>query len=226
VPKPPELNVVDDPAIVVGELVAEQAARGGTIVLTGGSTPGRAYEHAARGQPDWSGVSLWWGDERCVPADDERSNYKLAKDTLLDRLAAQPDVHRIEGELAPEEAARRYDEQIAGVELDLLLLGLGPDGHMASLFPGSPQLEVTDRSVTAGPPGLDPFVDRVTLTVPAIQAAKRIVFLVSGESKAEAVERAFLGEITPSVPSSLARLAPIAIEVFLDSPAAARMNGT
>jgi 6-phosphogluconolactonase len=159
-----------------------------------------------------------------VPPDDDRSNYKLAKDTLLDRLASQPGVHRIEGELGPDEAARRYDAEIAGVGLDLLLLGLGPDGHMASLFPGSPQLDVADVSVTSGPAGLEPFVDRVTLTVPAIQAAKRIVFLVSGESKAEAVERAFLGDITPSVPSSLSRLAPVAVEIFLDPPAAARMT--
>lgn len=225
-PKPPELHVVDDPAIVVGDLLAEEARRGGTIVLTGGSTPGRAYEHAAEVEPDWSGVSLWWGDERNVPPNDDRSNYKLAKGTLLDRLSAQPDVHRIEGELAPEEAAQRYDAQIKGVELDLLLLGLGPDGHMASLFPGSPQLDVTDVSVTSGPPGLEPFVDRVTLTLPSIQAAKRIVFLVSGGSKAEAVERAFLGEITASVPASLSRLAPIAVEIFLDPPAAARMSST
>jgi 6-phosphogluconolactonase len=226
VSKPPELHVVDDPGVVVGDLLAEQARSGGAIVLTGGSTPGRAYERAAEAEPDWSKVTLWWGDERCVPPDDDRSNYKLAKDTLLDRLGAQPDVHRIEGEVDPEEAARRYDEQIAGVELDLLLLGLGSDGHTASLFPGSPQLHVTDRSVTSGPAGLEPFVDRVTLTLPAIQAAKRIVFLVSGAGKAEAAERAFQGEITPSVPASLARLAPITVEIFLDPPAAARMNGT
>ena len=223
-PKQPELHVLDDPAIAVGDLLAEHARRGGAIVLTGGSTPGRAYEHAAKAEPDWSRVSLWWGDERCVQPDDDRSNYKLAKDTLLDRLAAQPDVHRIEGELAPEEAAGRYDAELAGVDLDLLLLGIGPDGHMASLFPGSPQLDVTGTSVTSGPAGLEPFVDRVTLTVPAIQAAKRIVFLVSGDSKADAVERAFLGDITPSVPASLARLAPVAVEIFLDPPAAARMT--
>jgi 6-phosphogluconolactonase len=226
VPQPPELHVLDDPAIAVGDLITEQVRRGGTIVLTGGSTPSRAYEHAALTQPDWSNVSVWWGDERAVPPDDDRSNFRLAKETLLDRLAAQPEVHRIEGELAADEAARRYDAEIAGVELDLLLLGLGPDGHTASLFPGTPQLDVTDRNVTSGPAGLDPFVDRVTLTLPAIHAAKRIVFLVAGAGKAEAVERAFAGEITPSVPASLTRLAPIPVELFLDPAAAARMNGT
>ncbi len=222
---PLELHVSDDPATIVGELLAEQATRGGTIVLTGGSTPGRAYRHAAERAPDWGRVSLWWGDERCVPPDDDRSNYRLAKETLLDHLVVPPQaVHRIRGEAPPEEAAPELDAALEGVELDLLLLGLGPDGHMASLFPGSPQLDVTDRRATHGPPGLEPFVHRVTLTVPAIQSARRIVFLVTGEGKADAVARAFGGEVTPDVPASLARLAPGPVEVFLDEPAAAKMD--
>jgi 6-phosphogluconolactonase len=225
VPLQPELRVVADPAATVGDLLADQAKRGGSIVLTGGSSPGKAYERAAERTPDWSGVDLWWGDERCVPPDDERSNYKLAKDTLLDRLEVPPrSVHRIRGEASPAEAADELDVELAGVQLDLLLLGLGPDGHMASLFPGSPQLEVTDRRATHGPPGLDPRVERVTFTVPTIQSALRIVFIVTGESKAEAVERAFLGEITPEVPASLARGAQVQVEVFLDAAAASRMG--
>jgi 6-phosphogluconolactonase len=225
VPLPPELHVSDDPATVVGGLLAEQAARGGSIVLTGGSAPRKAYEHAAAQQPDWSKVELWWGDERCVPPDDERSNYRLARETLLDRLATQPaTIHRIRGEAPPDAAAAELDEALAGAQLDFLLLGMGPDGHMASLFPGSPQLEVTDRRATHGPAGLEPWVERITFTLPTIQSAKRIVFLVTGESKADAAARAFAGEITPEVPSSLARLAPIAIEVFLDPPAAATMG--
>ena len=175
--------MVNDPAATVGELLAEQARRGGSIVLTGGSTPGKAYERAAEREPDWGRVTLWWGDERCVPPDDDRSNYKLAKDTLLDRLEAQPHaIHRIRGEAEPVEAAAELDDALAGAELDFLLLGLGPDGHMASLFPGSPQLEVTDRRATYGPAGLEPWVERVTFTLPTIQAARRIVFLVSGDS--------------------------------------------
>jgi 6-phosphogluconolactonase len=222
----PDLRVSHDPAAAVGELLADQARRGGTIVLTGGSTPGAAYRRAAQRAPDWSGVSLWWGDERCVPPDDERSNYRLARETLLDGLEVPPRaVHRIRGEAPPAEAAAELDAALDGVELDLILLGLGPDGHMASLFPGSPQLDVTDRRATDGPPGLEPFVHRITLTVPAIQSARRIVFLVSGGSKAEAVQRAFGGEVTPSVPASLARLAPVPVEVFLDDAAAARMSG-
>lgn len=224
-PQPPDLHVVEDPSAVVAGLLAEQARHGGSIVLTGGASVGVAYERAAELEPDWSKATVWWGDERCVPPEDELSNYRLAKETLLDRLAMPPHaVHRMRGELAPPAAAAaEYDAALEGVELQLLLLGLGSDGHMASLFPGSPQLEVEDRRVTWGPARLDPFVDRVTMTLPTIHAAQRIVFLCAGEGKAEAVARAFGGEITRDVPASLARLAPIPIEVFLDPAAASKL---
>jgi len=221
----PELHIVDDPAVPVAELLADQARRGGSIVLTGGSSPGPAYGRAAALVPDWSNVVLWWGDERCVPPDHEWSNYRLAKETLLDRLERQPrEVHRIRGELAPAEAAAELDAALEGVELDLLLLGLGPDAHVASLFPGSSQLAVEDRRATSGPPGLEPWVDRVTMTMPQLRSAKRIVFIVEGASKADAVARAFGGEISPEAPASLVLLAPIPVEVFLDGPAAAKLR--
>jgi 6-phosphogluconolactonase len=221
----PDLHIVDDPAAAVGELLARQARTGGSIVLTGGSTPGTAYRRAAELEPDWSKVTLWWGDERCVPPDDDRSNFRLAKETLLDALHAPPSaIHRIRGEAPPPEAAAELDAALAGVTIDLLLLGLGPDGHMASLFPGSPQLEVTDRRATDGPAGLEPWVHRITFTVPTIQAAKRVVFLVSGAAKADAAAKAFGAEITPNVPASLARLAP-QVEVFLDRAAGDTLGG-
>src|SRR5260221_2149658 len=91
----PAFHVLDTPARAVGELLAAAARAGATIVLTGGSGVGEAYEHAAALEPDWSQAAVWWGDERCVPPDDERSNYRLAKRTLLDRIADQPEVHRI-----------------------------------------------------------------------------------------------------------------------------------
>jgi 6-phosphogluconolactonase len=210
---PPELHILDDPAAVVGELLAEQARLGGSIVLTGGSAPAGAYRRAAELEPDWSRVTLWWGDERCVPPDDERSNFRLAKETLLDLLGTPP-----------ADAAAELDAALAGVTLDFLLLGLGPDGHMASLFPGSPQLDVTDRRAIDGPAGLEPWVHRVTMTVPTIQAAKRVVFLVTGETKADAVAQAFGGDITPDVPASLSRLAP-RVEVFLDGAAGDKLVG-
>jgi len=225
VPPQPELRIVNDPAATVGELLADQAKRGGSIVLTGGSAVGPAYERAAERAPDWGRVTLWWGDERCVPPDDERSNYRLAKETLLDRIEIPPRaIHRIRGELDPQAAADELDAELEGAELDLLLLGLGPDGHMASLFPGSPQLQVRDRRATHGPAGLEPWVDRVTFTLPTIQSALRIVFIVSGEGKADAVARAFGGDVSEDVPSSLARLAPVGVTVFLDEAAGAKLE--
>jgi 6-phosphogluconolactonase len=222
---PPDLHVLEDPAAAVAELIADQARRGGSIVLTGGSTPGGAYERAATLQPDWSRVEVWWGDERCVPPDDERSNYRLAEQTLLDRLAVAPRaVHRIRGELQPADAADELDRLLEAAELDLLLLGLGPDGHVASLFPGSPQLAVEDRRATSGPAGLAPWVARVTMTMPTLRSARRIVFLITGEEKADAVARAFQGDITPDMPASLLRSGQVPVEVFLDAAAASKLE--
>ena len=218
------LHVADEPAAAVAKLLAEQAGRGGTIVLTGGRSPGDAYAQAAQLEPDWSRASVWWGDERAVPPDDERSNYRLAKETLLERLREQPDVHRIRGELQPADAAGEYGRQLDGVELDLLLLGLGPDGHVASLFPGSAQLRCEDRLVTSGSAGLEPHVERITMTLPALLSARRIVFLVSGADKAEAVARAFRGPITDEVPASLLRRGDAPIAVYLDAAAAGALD--
>jgi 6-phosphogluconolactonase len=215
----PSLHVEDDPARRVGGLLAAAAAAGEAIVLTGGHSIGPAYEHAASIQPDWSRASVWWGDERAVPPDDERSNYLLAKGTLLDRLDREPDVHRIRSELQPADAAGEYDQAIEGVTLDLLLLGLGPDAHMASLFPGSPQLLERERLVASGPAGLEPFVDRITLTLPALLGARRIVFLVTGADKAQAVRRAFRDEIRDDAPASLLRRGNVPIDVYLDEAA-------
>ena len=222
---PPELHVVDDPSTAIGDLLAEQARRGGSIVLTGGSSVDRAYKRAAERAPDWSHVTVWWGDERCVPPDDELSNYRLAKESLLDRLEAGPaEQHRIRGELEPAAAAAELDQALDGVALDFLLLGLGPDGHVASLFPGSPQLDEEDRRAVSGPPGLEPFVERVTMTMPTLRSARRIVLIVAGEGKADAVARAFGEDVSPDVPAGRLRLAPVPVEVYLDPPAAARLD--
>ena len=221
----PELHVLAAPGHAVAEILAAQARRGGSIVLTGGSSVADAYREAAALEPDWSAATVWWGDERCVPPEDERSNFRLAKENLLDHLQQQPrEIHRIRGELPPAEAADELDQALVGVQFDLMLLGLGPDGHMASLFPASPQLGVRDRRAAYGPAGLEPWVDRVTMTVPTINAAARLVFLVTGADKADAVSRAFAGEITAEVPGSLARLAPVPVEVFLDEASAVRLE--
>ena len=138
-------------ARAVAEILARAARTGATIALTGGTTPARAYELAAELEADWGRAELWWGDERCVPPDDERSNYGLARRALLDRLPTQPrHVHRIEGELGAEQAAARYDAALAGARIDLVLLGLGPDGHAASLYPHAPALAERERRAREG----------------------------------------------------------------------------
>lgn len=209
----------------VAELLAESSRRGDEIVLTGGTTPGRAYALAAELQPDWSRAGVWWGDERCVPPDDERSNFGLARRTLFDKLEAQPGrVHRIRGEDDPAVAAASYERELRGTNLDLLLLGLGPDGHVASLFPNAPGLAETERLVIPAEPQLEPFVERVTLTPPALRAARRIVFLVTGEDKAEAVADALAGQPDPAVPGSLIRAESGETLAILDQQAASRLR--
>jgi 6-phosphogluconolactonase len=219
------METEEEAARSVAELLAEAARGGQEIVLTGGSTPGRAYELAAELEPDWSPAGVWWGDERCVPPDDERSNYGLAKQALLDRLGEEPArVHRIRGEADPAEAAAEYDDGLRGVTFDLLLLGLGPDGHVASLFPNEPTLEERERLAVPAQPKLEPFVERVTLTLPPLRAARTVVFLVTGESKADAVARAFGGEPRADTPGSLVRAESGHTLAVLDRAAAARLQ--
>jgi 6-phosphogluconolactonase len=227
-PRDVEVIVTEDEEAAarrVAELLGAAAQAGSEIVLTGGSTPGRAYELAAELEPDWSRAGVWWGDERCVPPDDERSNFGLAKTTLLDRVARQPRrLHRIRGEGEPAEAAAAYEQELRGTSLDLLLLGLGPDGHVASLFPHAPGLEETERLVTSAEPKLDPYVERVTMTPPALRNARRIVFLMTGEEKAEAVARALAGPPDMAVPGSLIRAEGGETLAILDQQAASRLR--
>jgi len=216
-----EILVVADPAQVVAERLAAAARSGGHVVLTGGSTPRIAYERAAKLEPDWSRVELWWGDERCVPADDERSNYGMAKHALLDHVSTGA-VHRMRGELGREEGAAQYDKELGSLErFDLLLLGLGPDGHIASLFPMQPTLDVTDRRVIGAEAKHEPFVDRITLTLPLLRSARAVLFLVTGEDKADACRRAFGSEPSHATPGSLVRAIDGTTTAVLDAAAAA-----
>jgi 6-phosphogluconolactonase len=185
--------------------------------VSGGSTPGPAYELAARLEPDWSAATLWWGDERCVPPDDERSNYRLVRESLLDRLERQPRaVHRIRGELGSEPAADEYDRLLEGVRLGLAFQGIGADGHTASLFPGSPALHEQKRRALAVP---HDDVERVTMSLPVLRGAKQVVFLALGAEKADAVARAFGGDPDRAVPASLVRSLEGETIVLLDRAA-------
>jgi 6-phosphogluconolactonase len=204
-----QLEVFEDAGAAVEAAagwIGESVDAGGHIALSGGSSPRPAYERVAILRPDWARVELWWVDERCVPPADGRSNYRMIREALLDGLARPPAVvHRVRGELPPEEAAGEYDEALEGVALALAVMGLGPDGHTASLFPNAPALDETERRAVAAEAGLEPFVPRVTMTRPVLAAARTMVYLATGEGKAEAVARAFAGEPSAATPASLVR---------------------
>jgi 6-phosphogluconolactonase len=171
-------------------------------------------------EPDWTKATLWWGDERCVPPDDERSNYLLVKRTLLDRVDPG-EVHRIHGELGGDDAAARYHDELEGARLGLALQGIGPDGHTASLFPHAPALEERERRAVAAP---HEDVERVTMTLPMLSGAAKVVFLVLGESKAEAARKAFAEEPSEETPASLLRSEDGDTIVLLDRAAAAELD--
>jgi 6-phosphogluconolactonase len=216
----PDFQVSDDPAGTAAALLAEIT---GQLCITGGSTPRAAYERVADLRPDWSGVEVWFSDERCVPPDHEHSNFRMADEALLAR-AAGATVHRMKGELGPAEGAADYERQYEAAgepAFDLILLGLGPDAHTCSLFPGDDALGERERPVVGvETPGMAPLVSRITLTLPVVNGSQRIVFLVTGEDKADAVARAFAGPPDPSAPASLV---DGEVTVLLDEAAARRL---
>jgi 6-phosphogluconolactonase len=205
----PDATALSDAAAVFIESIALGASldKPLTLALAGGSTPRAMYQHLAARSVPWAKVRVFFGDERCVPPDDEGSNYRMAREAMLDRVPiVAAHLHRILGELPPDEAARKAEEDlrasIAGdpiPRLDLVVLGMGPDGHTASLFPGGPETEVTDRlMVPVHRPDL-PQPWRVSMTLPVLNAARRVVFLVADAAKAPMVARAIAGD--PSIPA-------------------------
>jgi 6-phosphogluconolactonase len=172
------------------------------IALSGGSTPKRLYELLARGEGgpiDWKRVHVFFSDERNVPPEDLESNYRMAKESLLaSGLVPEANVHRIHGEYSADEAARSYEEEIRRVlgndpVFDLVLLGLGPDGHTASLFPDSPALK-EDKKLVA-PNRVEKLKsDRITFTYPLLNRAEHVIFLASGADKSKIVRAVLSGE--------------------------------
>jgi 6-phosphogluconolactonase len=195
-----------------------------SIVLAGGETPRRAYELAAAAQSDWGQVDVWYSDDRCLPADDPHSNQLLIRNALLERLDILPTVHAIATERPPAAAAAAYDAALRGEPLELVLLGLGSDGHTASLFPEAPTLEVRDRLAVVAEPGLAPFVERVTLTIPALEAGSHVVFLAVGEEKALPARSAFAEPPSILTPASLVRSRQGKTTVILDRAAASLLG--
>jgi 6-phosphogluconolactonase len=215
-----ELQVTEDPAGAAAEVLAGVT---GNLVLTGGSTPRAAYEELAGLRTGWSDVEIWFTDERCVPPDHEHSNHRMVEESLLSRVEGAR-VHRMKGELGPHDGAADYERELRGAfgdalpAFDLVLLGLGPDAHTCSLFPGDDALGEHERPVAGvDTPGMAPLVARITLTLPVLNAARRAVFLVTGEDKAEAVARTFSGPPDPRAPGSLVE-APVTL---ICDPAAA-----
>ncbi|MBN1422540.1 MAG: 6-phosphogluconolactonase [Planctomycetes bacterium] len=190
----------------------ERAGERAGVAIPGGRTPAGLFEalldRAPSPWPGWEKVHIFFGDERCVPPDHPDSNYGLAKRLLLDPIGIAPArVHRMRGEAEdPDEAARAYEGELTATvpegRLDLIVLGMGADGHTASLFPGTPALREERRLVVANT-AAHGVARRLTLTLPALRRARRIVFLVAGEEKADAVVRALGGRPDERLPASL-----------------------
>ena len=245
-PREPGLRVFDDPEAVaraaarrIAEIAEEAIGERGAfaVALAGGSTPRRVYELLAgeesRAAVDWANVHVFFGDERAVPPDDADSNYRMANEALLSRVPVPPEnVHRIEGVGDAAANASDYESEMRGFfgdaewpRLDLVLLGMGDDGHTASLFPGTAALEEGRAWVAAN------WVEklgawRVTLTAPAVNAARHVLFLVNGAGKAGRLREVLKGERDPAhLPSQLIRPSDGTLEWFVDRPAAARLEG-
>src|SRR5215210_1488058 len=224
-----QISVVEDPGAAVAERLSAAAEEGAQIVLTGGSTPRGAYAIAAEQDADWSDATVWFSDERCVPPDHPDSNFAMAQRALLSRLTHPPRVMRMEGELGHDAAAGAYEALVRehlgnDPRFDLVLLGIGPDAHVASLFPGKPELDETGRLVAGVPlAGMEPQVPRVTLTLPVINRARVVAFLVSGADKAHAIGRAFGDPPDPEAPAARVRPGDGSIFVFVDEAAAANL---
>ncbi len=221
------------------------------LALSGGSTPARTYELLASAMDGWDGVEIWFADERCVGPEDAESNFRLAAETLLRPAAIDPArVHRMVGELGPDEGARQYADELSSSSavpgssaaasvpgasagepavvvvaaaapvlpvLDLIALGIGPDGHVASLFPGAPTLDAGDLALCLGVrDSPKPPPERITLSLAVLRAARRCMLLATGAGKADAISAA-LGEATRHVPASL--LARERLTVIVDDAA-------
>jgi 6-phosphogluconolactonase len=208
-----------------------------SLCLTGGNTPADVYTLIATRfhlSVDWNAVHLFWGDERCVPPDDPASNYGMAKRTMLSKLNLDPgQIHRIRGEEDPQKAAAEYEAELRGISglqeggfprFDLILLGLGDNVHIASLFPGIPAIHEKRRPAVAVEVDA-PQRWRITLTPPVLNNAARVMFIVSGQNKAQAVKIALEGPRDPDkYPAHIIDANQGEVMWLLDRPAASRLS--
>lgn len=219
-----------------------------TWVLSGGATPLPVYRRFRQQNHilDWSRVHIFWGDERCLPPNDPQSNYYQAEEALLAHVPIPAkNIHRIKGKLPARRGAQDYQAHLAEFfaehttlgwqdlgdsrfpSFDLILLGMGDDGHTASLFPGSPALEEMARWVVGVPHNQPPppLVDRVSFTLPLINSAVHVIFLVSGESKALRLQQVFSEDAEPRLPARRVRPISGRMEWLVDRAAASSMPG-
>ncbi len=182
----------------IAALAAESVAERGffRLALAGGGTPKRCYRELAMMDVDWEHVHVYFGDERCLPKGDPGRNDSMARDALISHVPVREEnVHPIMAEFGAEEAASRYKLVLEGIRLDLVLLGMGEDGHTASLFPGG---AFGSEAVVAVHNAPKPPQDRVSLGLSTINAARGKIFMVSGEGKRSALERILRGEMLPA----------------------------
>jgi 6-phosphogluconolactonase len=193
-----DFKILDSPSDVAAAAAEEiaKALRGGsrTLVLAGGTTPQRCYELLSDMDVEWGRVTVMFGDERCVAPDHPDSNYRMAREALLDKVAPAT-VHRMPGELGPDEGAAEYARVVGALApLDVVVLGVGEDGHTASLFPGHPALKARGWAVgVRNSPKPPP--ERVTLTLKALRGANQVIVLATGAGKAQAVAMAKRKEV-------------------------------
>jgi 6-phosphogluconolactonase len=194
-----------------------------SMALTGGSAASTLYPVLAQAPLPWERVHVFFGDERCVPPDHADSNYRLAQEAFLARVPiAEQNVHRMRGEIDVAEAASEAEralEEIAGGALDVVHVGVGPDGHVCSLFPDHPLLEEKERMVAFLTDSPKPPPTRITLTLPALARARALWFLVAGQNKAEAVRAALLDPASP-LPAARASRTGADVRWLLDVDAA------
>ncbi len=228
-------HAAEEIAHFAGEAICTHAEF--TLCLSGGSTPAATYQLLAerfRLSVDWKEVQFYWGDERCVPPDNEASNFAMAERTMLRHLGLQPrQIHRMRGELPPDDAAREYEDELRrsfGIDegelprFDLVLLGLGDNVHIASLFPGSPAIGERERLAVAVEVDA-PQRHRITLTPPVLNHCARVMFLVEGAGKAAAVKSALEGPRDPErYPAQLIDPAEGEVIWLLDRAAAAQLS--
>jgi 6-phosphogluconolactonase len=239
----PSTKIYPDPAALAAAFAADFAAwvesqpdTKLTIALSGGSTPKRLFElwaHQYASTIDWSRLHFFWGDERCVAPDNPESNYGVAKALLFDHITiATTNIHRVRGEAAPKEEAARYEQEIAeyvkttdgAPQFDLIILGMGDDGHTASIFPHQSEFLKSPRvcEVATHPQSGQ---QRITLTGPVINSAKKIDFLVTGASKSEVLADV-IGQTGAFESYPAAAITGDKVCFYLDQSAAAKLNSS